>query len=90
MAPAFGVGARFQLPPIRLDAKIVETLYRARRRVRIDGAILRRDDLDQQLMARRPACIEQPKRLPLLPLAQFGRVVGVIEEETFDDVVERL
>ena len=85
--PRAGIAARFQLPPVRLHAQIIEPLHHRRHGVGADRTGARRDDLDEQLVPRRAHRVLQPQQLALLAFAQVGGVRGVVMHEAFDDVV---
>ena len=81
---------RLELPPVRLDAERIELGQRARDRVVVERAVLAGDDLDQQFaadLARRldRACAASADLLGL----QLGRIVGMIEAQALDAVVDR-
>src|SRR3546814_16861395 len=88
MAPRGGIALGLELPPIGPDADCVEAVDGARDRPRIRRHPFGQDDFDQYFVPRPPGSIEQATKLVLLRLAQFRLVIGMVENEAFDDVIE--
>ena len=53
------------------------------------GAVLARDDLDQEFALERPRGVVEAQELALLPRLHFRRIVGVIEAQALDGVGDR-
>ncbi len=85
--PGHSLRHRFQLPPIGIDAEIIDVIDHGGDRIRTHRPVARGDDFQQQFMARCPAGVEQAQQLGVLPRSQVGGVIGMIEDETFDDLV---
>ena len=78
-----------QLPPVGLDADPIEARNDAGDRVVIDGAILARDDFDQQFAPDGARGVVQAGEFTLLARLQFLGIVGMIEAEAFDRMTDR-
>ena len=90
--PPLGLaGGRGELPPVGVDADVVEPLHRPRHRGRVGrrAAGLGRDHLQQQLVAGGAAGLDQGQHLPLLLLAQGRLVVRVVEDQALHALVDR-
>ena len=81
---------RLELPPLRIDAEVVEALQRAAARCRgARGSVLRRNDLEQQLVPARLHGVVERADLRLLLEPVLDRVVGMVVHEALDDVLRR-
>ena len=80
---------RLELPPVRLDAEIVEALQDAGDGVGLERPVLAGDDLDQQLAADAPRGVVEAQQVALLSLLQLRRIVGMVEAQAFDGVPDR-
>ena len=86
--PPFRFGLEgLELPPVGVDPEIVEALDDPCGRVRLDGADLRGDDLQEQFQTVSPCCVEQAQHRRLLIRPHRIVVVGMTEAEHLDDLV---
>jgi hypothetical protein len=73
-----GRAHRLELPPLGTEAQVVEALERAQHRVLVARQAARRDDLQQQLVARRLGRLAQRADLRLVLEPPVDHVVGVV------------
>ena len=82
--PGRGAALAFELPPVGLDADLIEPRDHVRGRSVVDRPVLAGDDLDQQFAPDRARGVVQAQQLALLARLQLRRIVGMIEAQAFD------
>src|SRR5882762_493379 len=88
LAPALAAH-RGELPPLRVDTGLVDTIQRAGNGPVVAGNVRGRDHFQEQLVAAGLDRVVQGTQLRLLLRAEIGRLVGVVAHQALHDLLAR-